>query len=525
MYGFTVTKNLRLANQDIVFNNYKFANYLIKKFGKDKIFKETENFIVVVDGVVLNKADLLPSGIDWCEELIELYEKNGETFFSVFRGIFSGAFYDKKLDKLIVFSDQLGQKFIYYWHERDRFMVSSMLPSIYDELKRNNINYSLSEDAALQLLSYGFMLDNNTLCSEIKKIRPGCYIVLENDTVTEKEYYRVSNKPIYRRSEDELIEDLDRLFRVAVKRQFEKDKEYGYKHICELSAGLDCRLVCFVANELGYTDQLNVTFSQNDYWDDIVPKKMAADMRHEWIFKSLDNGLWLYNIDDITKTTGGSVIYHGSAHAYSLYRCLNFNEFGVLHSGNLGDAVLACHVEDNNEQFVNGRGAFSNRYLPLIETKLNYENADIGMWYIRYLNGNNAGQQIVFNYTETFSPYLDLDFMEYCLSIPCNLRADKLRLFKKWILKKYPQAAKYVWERFGARIDAPMIKIGRRHIPFITIPRRLFNYVARNIGLKGKETSVKSMNPVAYYLSTNNDLCKFIDSYLCSEEGGGSQTQ
>ena len=422
MYGFIVSKKLPSQHPDIKYNDYEFTNNLIKKFGKDKIFKETEQYVVIIDGVILNKSKLLGNDLDWCEKVIELYKENGETFFSAFRGIFSGALYDKKQDKLIVFSDQIGQKFIFYWHDKESFIASSMLPSVYEELKSNNIKYTLSEEGAIQLLSYGYMLGNSTLSAEIKKIRPGCYIVLENGNLTEKEYYHLSNKPIYGRSEDEIIEELDRLFKEAVRLQFEKDKEYGYKHICELSAGLDCRIVSFAAHELGYTDQLNITFSQNDYWDDIVPKKMAADMRHEWIFKSLNNGLWLYNIDTITRTTGGNVIYHGSAHAYSLYRCLEFNEFGILHSGNLGGALLGCQFEDNNAPFVKGCGAFADKYLKYIKSYLTYDNAEIGMWYVRYLNGIDAGQQIVFNYTETFAPYLDLDFMEYCLSIPCNLR-------------------------------------------------------------------------------------------------------
>ena len=88
--------------------------------------------------------------------------------------------------------------------------------------------------------------------------------------------------------------------------------------------------------------------------------------------------------------------------------------------------------------------------------------------------------------------------------------------FKKWILKKYPQAAKYVWERFGARIDAPMIKIGRRHIPIEAIPKRLINYTARKLGFKDKDASIKSMNPVAYYLQTNEELRKYLEDYLSS---------
>lgn len=59
-------------------------------------------------------------------------------------------------------------------------------------------------------------------------------------------------------------------------------------------------------------------------------------MKHEWLFKALDNGLWLYNLDNVLEITGGNVLYYGQAHGMSLYKYLNFEDFGILHSGQLG---------------------------------------------------------------------------------------------------------------------------------------------------------------------------------------------
>ena len=44
---------------------------------------------------------------------------------------------------------------------------------------------------------------------------------------------KLAIKKILSMTEDEAIELVDQSFRKAVKREFEKDKEYGYKHLVD----------------------------------------------------------------------------------------------------------------------------------------------------------------------------------------------------------------------------------------------------------------------------------------------------
>lgn len=120
----------------------------------------------------------------------------------------------------------------------------------------------------------------------------GKYIKIENNKFEIKTYYELDNTPNYNQTEDEIIDNINELFRNAVKLEFEKDKEYRYKHIVALSGGLDSRMTTWVAHDMGYTDQLNYTFSQSDYLDETIAKEIARDLEHEWIFKFLDNGVF-----------------------------------------------------------------------------------------------------------------------------------------------------------------------------------------------------------------------------------------
>ena len=94
---------------------------------------------------------------------------------------------------------------------------------------------------------------------------------------------------------NEYIENLDYYFKLAIKRQFDKDVEYGYQHAVSLSGGLDSRMTSLVANENGFTNQFNFTFSQINYLDEIISKSIASDYGHDYCFIPLDNGEYLFN--------------------------------------------------------------------------------------------------------------------------------------------------------------------------------------------------------------------------------------
>ena len=173
MYGNTITINGKAAPQfgDICYQNIICSNYMIHKFEQDKVFAETDGFIVLLDGVILNRKALMVKweqiDVTWLDVLIGLYESEGERFFTSLRGSFAGALYDKKKKKWIVFCDHIGSKFVYYAKVGEFFCCTQMMGHIYQMLRDNGIPYHLDEIGPWMLLTYGFMLDNVTLCHEV----------------------------------------------------------------------------------------------------------------------------------------------------------------------------------------------------------------------------------------------------------------------------------------------------------------------------------------------------------------------
>lgn len=507
--NFGISDRDDLINEVIESNNFYLERRTIKKFKKDKVFTEDDEYIIITEGVILNSLKLIEKykTSNFKNAIISMYRKNGETFFEEFRGSFSGLFYDKKKDKWIIYTNHIGDKQIFYYKMRDRVIFGSEINYLVSYMKNNKISYTFDEIGAYFILTYSYMLDDYTLFKEIKKLNAGKYIKIDNNKFEVKTYYEIDNTPNHDQTEDEIIENIDRLFRNAIELEFEKDKEYNYKHVVTLSGGLDSRMTSWVAHDMGYKDQLNVTFSQTDYLDEKIAKEIARDLKHEWLFKALDNGNFLKNIEDMIKINFGNCLYSGNAHVESFIKTFNFNSYGLYHTGQTGEIVKG-YIYLNRNNNLEYRGAFSK----LLFNKIDFKNINTykneGIFRLKNIpfNGTLQGNLPVQNYTEVISPFLDPDLIDYALQIPDGYKENEL--FIKWILKKYPGAAKYKWEAINGKITDKTITIMGRTTTLKALPRKVINKIFHKSAMNTK----KHMNPFDYWYRTNENLKNFIDS-------------
>lgn len=535
MFGFTVIKsedpNKRelfskmLPNRQIVqLGDYVAINHMIDKFKDDKICFADDKYLLLLDGIVLNKKQLEQLyHCNWVRTCIKMYETNGNTFFDDFRGSFSGVLYDKLSDKCIVFSDHIGSKFIYYMRGDDFTIISSFIPNIYEFLNITNTHYSLSVENAYILLTYGYMLEDRTLCSDIFKLRPGRYMIIENNKLSEEYYCRLNNNP-KNISDSDAIEMIDEHFRASTKMEFDKDIEYGYnQHLVALSGGLDSRMTSLVAHDMGYINQLNYTFSQSNYLDETTPKKIAEDYGHEWIFKALDSGLWLLDYEYIVGQTGGNVLYYGSAHGNSLMKNLYLYNYGMFHTGLLGDVTIGRSYcgQSADEPYKRLDGAFGGTLAEKVKDivfKETFENRELGVLYNRGFNGIQNATQVGYSQNESFTPFENIDLIKLCLQLPYQKTSEYY--YKKWIISKYPKAANYPWTGLkGAKITDKTINVKGRDIPLTRIIPRAKRFIMRRIAPNHMLVKKEGMNPIGYYLHTNNILRKRIDNYISENIG------
>ena len=533
---FPEEKRQKLVVNSIKFENYQIERRVVNKFMNDRLFADLDDYLVVVEGVVLNNHELEKQykTSSWLDCVVEMYKTNGDDFFKDFRGSFSGLFYDKKQDKWLIYTNHIGDKQVFlYKLEAGNYLFATEIGFIVDTLKNNGISVSLDNTGAYFALTHGFVIEDKTLVNGIQKLIAGYYYKIEKNILTEHRYHRFTNKPKEMTVEG-AIEGIEKYFTKAVRLQFEKDKEYGYKHITCLSGGLDSRMTVMVAHELGYTKQLNTTFSQSNYLDFTVPQQIATDLHHDFVFKTLDGGDFMDKIDEITSITYGSTCYFGISHGKSLYDNINFEPYGLIHTGMIGDAIIGTFFKNNeyNKEYKLGQGAYSLEVIERLQNysfKEEYENEEIFCLYTRAFTGANQGQTYFQEVTESVSPFCDVDFIEFCYSIPLNLRYNH-KIYFDWIFAKHPKAADYIWEKLKRKIspivNTPpkrMIVLGKQ-IPTLTdkdfLPW-LRGSILRRLGLRKKGENSKTlkiatkdnMNPVDYWYETNPYIRSFMQNY------------
>lgn len=192
-------------------------------------------------------------------------------------------------------------------------IYGSGLRAVLNIMRECGYETNLSELGAYFLLTFGYMLKDNTLCSTVKKLLPGTILNfdLEDGSISTERYYELRSTPYIEDTKENILRETDRRFKEAIKKEYDKDLEYGYRHVATLSGGLDSRMNVTKAKMLGYEDILAITFSQSNYLDEHIAKQIASDFGFDFLFFSLDNGNYLKDIESPIIANDGQVFLPG----------------------------------------------------------------------------------------------------------------------------------------------------------------------------------------------------------------------
>ena len=527
-YGFGSYAKNDIVSPALSFENEKVqvAFTPLPKFSDDKVFADTEKYFFLTDGVIFNIAEMCNShSVSSLKELIPLmYEQKGEQFFNEFRGSFSGVFYDKANDNLLIYNDHIGDRMIFYVQVDDTFYFSTDLKQLSESLP-DSFERKIDDVFVLSMLSYGYSPNCQILIKGINRVSAGCYLKITRNKIEQIRYHRFTNFP-NTRTEKENVERLDALFRQAVRRILDKNKQYGYRNVMPLSAGLDSRMTVWVARQLTDEPIEDVTYSQSGYYDEITPKEIAKTLGNKMHFKPLDGGNYLKNVDRAVQLTSGLVNYSGAAQVIDSFDDLSDKDtIGVIATGMLGDIIVGTGYTQNdiNQPFKFGDGALSKKLLPLLQQTAgnqlleNYPNREIYYLYVRGFNCANLGSPLVFQeLTESFSPFYDTDLLEFAYTIPLSQRFGN-EIYDHWILTKYPEAAR--WKHNGERTIGKkmrMVPILGKSIPLKDLPARMAMFVLKKTRIHNydKLEDGRSMNPIDSWLAGNQSLREYIDNYF-----------
>lgn len=162
-------------SDEMVVNNFSLKRATINKFCNDKCFSANEDYVVIQEGVLLNKEAMFNhyNKKTIFDLIIFMYENCGEKFFSQFRGSFSGAIYDKKLDKWLIYTNQVGDNALFYYYTNGLFIVASQFSDMLETLQKNNIKPEINDEAIRDMLTYAFMSKEHTYAKAVSRLGGG----------------------------------------------------------------------------------------------------------------------------------------------------------------------------------------------------------------------------------------------------------------------------------------------------------------------------------------------------------------
>lgn len=520
------SENINLLSMDsfegfesITYKNKVLLRQVDGRFEKDKVFSQDDRYIIIFEGVLLNLCELKSkyNKSNAFELLTHLYEEKGNSFINELRGPFSCVFIDKLKDISLSFANHTGDTAAYFYENKDLFVSSSDFEYIIRFLKENKITYNLDPLAVRYMLTYGFMADDTTFAKEIKRILPGTVLINRNGIKEFERYFNLNNSDVLDCTMMEAVELIDDGFRKAVKRCFDKDLEYGYRnHLADMSAGLDSRMVSWVAKDMGYNNITNISYSQWSSDENKIASEVSRKLENNYVHLQLDDALFIYDIDEIINLNGGAAYYVGITGGNRLLSYLNFNKFGLEHTGQLGDVIISsfCNTPFHTAPDYNSGRNSTTLNLKFDEktVKGKYDNNELFLMSTRGFLGANSSHLIRKNYTYAVSPFIDVDFLNLCFSIPLNLRI-KHNLYSEWMRIKYPKAYQIPSSTvFGKENTLKKVNIFTKKV--IGKVKRETMKIMHKGGLIDSATNPNNMNPFSYWYDTNPKIQNFIKNYF-----------
>jgi len=229
-----ITAFVRLAIRDL------------SEHGDQPMLSECKNYCISFNGEIYNTGELkqklksyrscFQSTSDTEVLLYALMHLGVDATLSLTDGMFAFAFFDTQRNKLVLARDRMGIKPLYIGTSAEGIVYSSQ----YDHVINHSFfkNESFNDTAIASYLFLGYMAENSGVINHTYLLPHGYYIVAENGSPRNCNYYDYSVKEIHR------TKSFDEVMQASVERQLVSDVPVG----TFMSGGVDSNLVTYFAN-------------------------------------------------------------------------------------------------------------------------------------------------------------------------------------------------------------------------------------------------------------------------------------
>ena len=264
--------------------------------GDQPMFNEDRSLALVFNGEIYDhvehrnslqaKGHVFSTSSD-SEVILHLFEEYGSSMVHKLNGMFAFAIYDVNRKSLFLARDRLGQKPLFYAHDRESFAFASGLSAL-TMLPWVDTEYDL--DAISLYLEVSCIPAPMTIYNGVQKLPPGCMATFEGGKLSMEAYWQPRMEPDGSIPYDEAVEELRDLLQASVKRRLVSDVPLGLF----LSGGMDSSVICAIAAHLldeppktysiGFADR---RYDEREYAE-LVAKEIGCDHH----FLEVDPSSW-----------------------------------------------------------------------------------------------------------------------------------------------------------------------------------------------------------------------------------------
>ncbi len=244
-----------------------------------------ENLVIVYNGEVYNykeiREELIKEGYGFdsnsdTEVILKAYHKWGIKAVDRFIGMFAIAIYDKERKTITLIRDRVGVKPLYYYFDGKDFVFASELKPIMLYKKDLTIN----KDALYEFFQFGYISSNLSIFENCFKLPAGHYATfnIQHSTFNIKEYWSIVpffEKPKFKKSEKELVDELEKLLIDAFRYRMVSDVPVGVF----LSGGIDSSVVAAILQKhYGNIHTFTIGFKEAKYNEATYAKQVASHL-------------------------------------------------------------------------------------------------------------------------------------------------------------------------------------------------------------------------------------------------------
>lgn len=276
--------------------------------GKQPITNEKNTIFLICNGEIYNfkqlRIILEENGHKFrtnsdSEVIVHLYERYGTECLKFLRGMFAFAIWDNENKKLFLARDRLGKKPLVYSFKNGNIFFASEIKAL---LKVEEIPKEIDYNAVDLFLTYQAIPAPWTIFKDIKKIKPGHYLLWCDGKIKIEKYWEIDfTKKLKLNDEQEYIEAMWEKLVESTKIRMIADVPLG----AFLSGGIDSSTVVGIMSENSSqpVKTFSVGFEESDFseleYARIVAKKFATE-HHEFIVRPdivsiLPKLVWFYN--------------------------------------------------------------------------------------------------------------------------------------------------------------------------------------------------------------------------------------